>query len=175
MHNNLVLCTKRTRTNNAAVAGSSDITTGTLLDMQGFDSVIWTACFGTLTGTQITSLKVQGGNASDGSDLADLVGATAGPMADGDSNKMLTIEVTKPMNVRYLKLIIKRGTANAVLDSVVATQYSARVQPTSDDATTSSAATLAISPQATSTSLTQTTTTYTGSTTKISSTARTAS
>src|SRR2546423_1026414 len=79
-----------TRVVNATVAGTSDLE-GTVLDMQGFGEVLFIAAFGTLTSSQVTSLKAQQGDLADGSDMADISGAVAGPMANGDGNKLLLL------------------------------------------------------------------------------------
>jgi hypothetical protein len=36
---------------------------------------------------------------------------------------------------RYVRAVVTRGTANAVIDGVIALQYSARVQPVTNDST----------------------------------------
>jgi hypothetical protein len=170
---NIVLATKRTRVINATAAGTTNIN-GTILDMLGFEGAVFEASIGTLSATQQTQLKAQGGNAANGSDMADLVGAVTPVMADGDSNKMLVLEVHRPI-YRYLRCVLVRGTANAVIDSVTAFQYADRKQPESDDATTVSQTLVSIEPRYSSASFTQVTTVYAGSTTSISNTYRSAS
>lgn len=127
---------KRTRVSNAVVAGTTDVNT-TVLDMEGFDCVYWEALFGTLTATQVTSIKAQQGDLSDGSDATDITGATAGPLADGDSNKVLVLEVIRPRK-RFVRLVVDRGTANAVIDGVMGCQYHCVKQPQADDTTIAS-------------------------------------
>jgi len=170
--------TKRTRLVNATAAGTSNIVSGVLLDMQGFDGAEFVCALGTLTAGQQTGIKVQGGQKSDGSDLADLVGAATPLAADADSNKLLVLDVFRTP-FRYLKLTVLRGTANAVIDGAFVTQYGAgagsRKTPESDDATTVSATRVAVWPQYTNTQLTNTTITYPGSTTSINTTYRNAS
>lgn len=174
MHNNFTLSSKRTRTNNAAAAGTSNITTGTWLDMEGFDSVAWDVLLGTITASAVTSVAVYASNDSGGSGSVLLVGTTQ-TIADTDDNTVVHVEVTRVTGYRYLQLQINRATANAVIDGVVATQYSSHKQPTSDDVTTVSHSRLCVSPAPSSSSLTNTDTTYTGCTTVINTTARTSS
>ncbi len=174
MHSNLIMSTKTTRVNAGAVAGSSDITSGAWLDMEGFDSVKFTALFGTLSSGAVTSIKVQASNDSGGSSAVDLAGATLSIAEDRDDD-VLILEVTKLQGYRYVHLHIDRATGNAVLDGVIAEQYSARKSPTTHDSTTVAGALLSVSPQPVTTGLTETTVTYTGTTTTVSNTARTSS
>ena len=172
--NNVVLSSKRTRVSNAVAAGTTAIDCATL-DMQGFESVVGECALGALTATQVTALKAQAGNKSDSSDMADLAGAVTAAAADADGNKLLVLEVVKPTNFRYVRFVVSRGTANAVIDSVVATQFFSHKPPESDDATTVSATTLSVDPEYVTTGVTVTTTTYGTSSTAIASTARTSS
>ena len=123
---------KITRLLNAVAAGTTE-QAGSVLDMEGYEGVMFIASFGTLTATQVTSLNARAGDASDGSDAttsaADLAGSKVGPLADGDSNKGLVLDVYRPQK-RYIRPVIVRGTANAVIDGVWAIQYSARLGPT---------------------------------------------
>jgi hypothetical protein len=115
-----------TRVMNAVAAGTSD-QNGSSVDMLGYEGVIFIALLGTLTATQVTSMFAQ--QSADDSTFASLAGTNVGPAADGDGNKCLVLDVCKP-NKRYVRPVIDRGTANAVIDGVIAIQYRARKQPT---------------------------------------------
>ena len=130
---NLSKYTKVTRALNGVVAGTSN-QNGSVIDMSGFEGVQFVALFGALTATQVTSLKVQQGNLADGSDMADLEGSLHTALADTDGNKCLVTDVFRPQK-RYVRAVVTRGTANAVIDGVIALQYSARVQPVTNDST----------------------------------------
>lgn len=130
------------RVNNAAAAGTSAINT-TVVDMLGYETVAFVALFGTLTASQVTGIKVQQGTASDASDMADLAGTASTAMADGDSNKMLLTEVYRPTE-RYVRLVVTRGTANAVLDGAIALLGRAGVSPPAFGSTVSNATTVEI-------------------------------
>jgi hypothetical protein len=143
---------KVTRVVNATAAGTTTINSS-ILDMSGYDGVVFIALFGTLTATQVTSLKVQSGNAANLSDAADVtqpqlvngsvVNSTtvAGPLGDSQSNFCLISEVLRPQ-ARYVRAVVVRGTANAVIDGVIAIQYRAAKQPVTQDASTVSATAL---------------------------------
>lgn len=113
---------KISRILNAVAAGTS-VQTSSAIDMQGFDGVLIVAGVGALTATQVTSLKAQQ-SSDDGStdSYGDLEGTLVGPLADGDGNKLLVLDIYKPEK-RYLKALVNRATANAVIDFVIAIQY----------------------------------------------------
>lgn len=126
---------KTVRVVNATAAGTSDIN-GSTLDMAGYDSVRFIALLGTLTATQVTLLKAQQGDASNLSDAADITGATTTAAGDSDGNKMLILDVVRPQK-RYVRCVVDRGTANAVVDGVIAELYNARVEAITADTTVS--------------------------------------
>ena len=127
---------KVTRALNGVAAGTSN-QNGSVIDMSGFEGVQFVALFGAITATQVTSLKVQQGNLADGSDMTDLAGSAHTALADTDGNKCLVTDVFRPQK-RYIRCVVKRGTANAVIDGVVALLYSPRVEPVTTDATVKS-------------------------------------
>jgi hypothetical protein len=144
-----MLLTERTRVvrvMNAVAAGTSN-QNGTGVDMSqngGFRGIRFTALFGALTGTQVTSLKAQ--ESSDNSNWSDLAGSNTGPLADTDSNKSLILDVYRPQK-QYIRPVVVRGTANAVIDGVTAELYEPITEPTSKD-TSCSAQNQKISPLA---------------------------
>jgi hypothetical protein len=67
--------------------------------------------------------------------MAELEGSasfTAG--ASTADSKVLALDVFKPRE-RYLRAVLERGTANAVVDGIIALQYCAKDKPTTQDAT----------------------------------------
>ena len=119
---------KITRVLNGVAAGTTD-QNGTGLNMAGFDGVLFVALFGALTATQVTSLKGQQSDDDGSADAyGDLEGTSVGPLADGDGNKCLVLDIFRPAK-QYVRPVIDRGTANAVIDGVIAIQYTARSLP----------------------------------------------
>lgn len=110
----------------AGVAGTSDIN-GTTLDMEGFESVLVIVRMGTITASAVTSIKMQQGAASDMSDAADLAG-TAQTIADDDDDETFYIDLHQPTE-RYVRLVVDRGTQNAVVASANYIQYNGSVFP----------------------------------------------
>ncbi len=128
------------RSSNAVVAGTTEID-GASVDMLGasggpFESAIAIVCMGTLTSTQVTTLKWQG--STDNSTFTDLAGTHQGPANDTDSNKMLISEIYRPTGYRYVRPVVTRGTANAVIDSIVVIAHNPHSYPVpSQDSTVS--------------------------------------
>lgn len=114
-----------TPTNGAA--GTTDIN-GAALDMQGFGAVLMVVTFGAITTNAVTSIKAQQGLVSNLSDAADLVG-TAQTVADDDDEKTFYIDLIRPQE-RYVRLLVDRGTQNAVVASAYYIQYNPDNKPT---------------------------------------------
>lgn len=129
---NLNTSVKVTRCLATTPPGTTDVN-GTVIDMAGFDGVLFVLFAGALSPGQVVLLKAQQGNQPDGSDAADLAGSAVGPFADGDSNKGLLLDVAKPTK-RYLRAVVDRSTANAGLDAAIAIQYGPSSKPTTHDA-----------------------------------------
>ena len=125
---------KTTRVMDAVAAGTTS-QNGSSVDMANFESVRFTAMFGALTATQTTSLKAQQSD-DDGSadDWTDIEGSDTGPMGDDDDNDCLILDLTK-VQKRYVRPVVVRGVANAVIDGVIADQYGPRNEPVTQDAT----------------------------------------
>ena len=127
----LVKDTKITRVSNAVAAGTTDVE-ATSVDMAGFDAVAFVVEFGAITSTAVTSVKIQ--QSSDNSTFED-VEDTAITVADDDDNQVFVAEVIRPEK-RYVRCVVDRGTANAVIDSIVAIQHQARELPVTQPSTT---------------------------------------
>lgn len=117
-----------------AVAAGTTVQTSSAIDMQGYEGVLLIAALGTLTDTQVTALKAQQSDDDGSSDAyGDLEGTLVGPMANDDDNQLLVLDVYRPAK-RYLKAVVNRATANAVIDGVIAIRYGARELPTDQPA-----------------------------------------
>jgi hypothetical protein len=130
---NLTTSNKLTRVINATATGTTDIN-GSVIDMQGFDSVTFIVGFGTINASAVTSIKAQQGAASDLSDAADLAG-TSITVADDDDNQIVALEVVSPRE-RYVRVVVDRGTQHCVVDFGIALLSCAGVEPVTHDSTT---------------------------------------
>jgi len=170
---NIVTGSKRTVVFTRQVAGSSTLTS-VLIDMSGFESIVFESLVESLTTGQTKgTIAVYAGNAANGSDQAALAGASL-TIGDTDNGKLEVIEVFRPTGFRYVELVITRNSQAAAISSVVCTQYHSRKPPESDD-TTVAQTYLVIDPEYANSALTVTTGTYGSSTIQVVTTNRNAS
>jgi hypothetical protein len=130
---------KVTRLSNAVAAGTTDVN-ATHVDMSGYEGVVFVAALGTLTATAATGMHAQQGQLSDDSDMADLAGTQLN-MVDTEDNKLLVLEVVHPEE-RYVRPVLDRATANAVIDGIIAIQYGGKKAPETQPASVSASATI---------------------------------
>lgn len=121
---------KVTRVKNAVTAGTTDVTC-TTLDMAGWDGVLFLALLGDVTATSVLQFKIYTGSDSGGSGAALPTGGTAttaftAGASDAD-NLILLGDAFRPQ-ARYVTGVLLRGTANAVVDGIVAIQYRGRTE-----------------------------------------------
>ncbi len=118
-------------------AGLTNIN-GTTIDLQAVpcDVIRFMGILGTLTATQQTALKIQ--SSPDNATWTDVANSQTAFAADGDSNKSLLCEWVRP-NVRYVRAVVVRGTANAVIGGVLALMSNERKVPIAADTTVSAA------------------------------------
>jgi hypothetical protein len=132
---------KITRVLNAVAAGTTNQNTASV-DMTGWDTVEFVALMGALTATQVTKLKTQQSSDDASTDAYDdLAGSATAAMADADTNKTLRSEIVKPTK-RYVRAVLVRGTANAVIDGIIAIQRRARRAPITQSSTVSAVKTV---------------------------------
>jgi hypothetical protein len=112
--------------------GTSDINSS-IIDMIGYDGVMFVAVFSVLSANQATGIAAQEGNLSDGSDADFLAGSGVGPLSDTDSNKGLLVNIVRPRK-RYVRCVVRRENANAEVSVVIAIQHGPTVKPTVHDA-----------------------------------------
>ena len=112
----------------AGVAASTDLN-GSTLDMQNYDSVLMLVRMGAITGSAVTSVRAQQGENSDGSSMADLEGTDI-TIADDDDDEIFAIDIIKPEK-RYVRVVVKRATQNAVVTGAEYIQTGPRKQPVS--------------------------------------------
>ncbi len=140
---NLSKSIKLTRVVNALTA-SQTTTTSTILDMQGFDGVKFDLSLGsTVTDTSVVSMILRNGTSNSTSSMVAKGTVTVTAASTSANNGLLTIDGYRLLN-RYVDVQITRGTANAVVDSVVASQYCPSLKATTNDATTVLASTFVL-------------------------------
>lgn len=119
---------------NAVSAGTSTQTL-TSIDMSGYDAITVACDLGTVTDGSVLNLKLQTGAQSNGSDAADVTGATTGNItASTSSNKILAVDLIRPTG-RYVTAVLARGTQNAAINCFVALLYRAKSVPVTQGST----------------------------------------
>jgi hypothetical protein len=117
---------KITKLNDATAAGVTAINS-TVVDMAGFDGVVFLTNAGTIAATGTATVKVQQDVAVGMGGAADLA-STGQAFVDTDDNKSVAVDVKRP-NERYLRLVIARATANSDWGPIWALQYRTRKLP----------------------------------------------
>lgn len=112
------------RVSNAVAAGTSDVNC-TSVDMEGFETATFVVSFGTITATAVTSIQID--HSSDNTNWNAVAGSKV-TVPDTASNKVAITETVRP-TLRYVRCTVDRGTANAVIDGVVAIRSNARKAP----------------------------------------------
>lgn len=113
----------------SATAGTSAINSS-IIDMQGWDGVIFLAVFGDVTATSVLGLAVQENDANSGTGMTTYGSAAAFTAGASDADdKALAVDHQQP-NKRYLRAALTRTTANAVVNCILAIQYKGRTRPT---------------------------------------------
>jgi len=123
-----------TRAMDGQAAGTDDTLTGTAIPVGVARDITFVFAFGTITATAVTTCKLQGCTASDGTGATDLTGTGVSVAAD-DDDQIAVIEVTEMNGYAYVRPAIVRATANAVVDSVVAIQTKHANAPPTQGAT----------------------------------------
>jgi len=111
----------------AATAGTSDLTSD-ILDMEGYDGVVFVAITGDVTSGSVLRLRPWQNTANSTSSptpvqLSCTAGFTAGA-TDAD-HKLLAVDVLRP-SMRYVYAVLERDTENAVVNGILAIRYRAR-------------------------------------------------
>lgn len=118
----------------APVAAASNTDSNSdILDMSGFDGVLFIAPVTDSADTGVATLKVEQNSANSDSGMTALTGAaaTATSAADDDlNNQLLIVDVYRPTE-RYVQAVRTSATANIAFGNVIAIQYAGSKCPIS--------------------------------------------
>lgn len=123
----------------AVGAGTTDIEDADIVDLASategiFDSVLFIAILGEVTSGSVCTLKAFCGDAAalgDGAYKATTATVTAS--GNDTDNNLLILDVVKP-GKRYIRADLVIDTQSAVVDSILAIRYNARLTPTTQTA-----------------------------------------
>lgn len=128
------------KVSNGATAGTTEVDSS-ILDMAGYDGVMFIVDLGTVTDASVMTLTVQQNTANSTSGMTAITGAAATFTASTSSNKAMLVDVYRPLD-RYVRAAFTRTTQNAVVNTIIAIQYKAKFQPTTLDASVIASATV---------------------------------
>ena len=120
----------------AATAGTSTLTTD-VLDMTGYEGVMFVVLTGDVTDTSVLTLTVKANSANSTSSPTPITQKASDAFtanATTADSKVIFVDVYKP-GLRYVFAELTRATANAVIGGIIAIQYGSRSKPTTQDAT----------------------------------------
>lgn len=131
--NNLLNNVEFVSVENAAVAGTSALTTDTI-DMAGWTGVVFVAKLGDVTADSVLGFAAHDSDEASANfdDLEDPLAYTAAA-ADAD-NKLLVLDVCRPTR-RYVRAVLTRADQNAVVDGIWAIKYGPLEAPVTQGAT----------------------------------------
>jgi len=117
---------------NGAAAGQGT-TTSDEVDTAGVDSVAFLVSIGAITATGTVTVHAEQDVVTGMGGAADLAGS-AQAYTDADSNKLLILEIHRPME-RFVHCVCVRAVANAVLNGIYAIKSMAKNRPVAQGAT----------------------------------------
>ena len=106
-----------------------------ILDMQGFEGVMFVAHFADVDDTAVLTLQAQQDELNASGGMATLTGTATFTAAAADADDdCLVLDVYRPEK-RYVRAQLVVATANAIVASVIAYQYGARKVPVTQGST----------------------------------------
>jgi hypothetical protein len=99
---------------------------GSIVDARGYDGVAFVTTLHAVAGSG-AALKVQGGNAADQSDMADLEGVSIS-LLPAHAGWVMTMDIIKP-TTRYLRLAVTKNGADVVAESASVVRYKGTSEP----------------------------------------------
>lgn len=116
-----------TRVKSASAAGQTEVDSDSV-DMADYDGVLFFTTVGTLTSGAVTALKIQQSDDNDDGDAWTDLAGTAIDIADDDDGQTFGVQIINPRE-RYLRAVVTRGTANAVIGEIYALRFGGDRRP----------------------------------------------
>lgn len=119
----------------AAAAAQTELVTD-VLDMSGYEGVMFIALTGDVTTASVLTLTVKGNTANSVSSPSPVTQKASNAFtADGTSadSKVIVVDVYKPA-MRYVFGSLTRTAADAIVGGIIAIQYNAKTKPTTQHA-----------------------------------------
>lgn len=119
----------------AAAAAQTELVTD-VLDMSGYEGVMFIALTGDVSDTSVLTLTVKGNTANSVSSPSPVTQKASDAFTAGAAtadSKVIMVDVYKPA-MRYVFGSLTRTAANAIIGGIIAIQYNAKTKPTTQDA-----------------------------------------
>jgi hypothetical protein len=133
---NLSKAIKVTVVEAAAAAAQTELVTD-VLDMSGYEGVMFVALTGDVTSGSVLTLTVKGNSANSVSSPTPVTQKASDAFTAGATSadsKVIVVDVYKP-TLRYVFGSLTRTAQDAVIGGIIAIQYGAGLKPTTQDAT----------------------------------------
>lgn len=116
-------------------AGTGDTLSSAIIDMAGYDGVVFMALTGAVLATAVGTLTVQQDELNGAGGMATLSGdaVTFTDVAAEKSSTIMFIDVYRPTK-RYLRAQFQRQTANIEVDKIIAMRYCSSSGPVTQSA-----------------------------------------
>jgi hypothetical protein len=134
--------TKTFLAKSAVAAGSSNVTDASVIDTSGYEGVRFIFSFGTITANAVTSVGACSLDTSSPTVTTDDILGSGITVADTADDSIFILDIHKPVK-RYVRPWVKRATANAVVNSIIAELYGPSKMPVTKDTTCTSQTLLA--------------------------------
>jgi hypothetical protein len=119
------------------VAAGQAATKSDILDMAGYDGVLFIASMSDNTSGSVATLAVQQNSANSTTGMATITGASASNTStagDAQNDKLLMVDVYRPLQ-RYIQGLFTSGTQDIAKGPMIAIRYCGSKAPIADDAT----------------------------------------
>ncbi len=128
MFRNFLKDVKIVRIMNAIAANSNGTQTGTVVTMDGFDSVCAVLDLAAVTDNATVTLRAGDGSLSNGADKANIAGATVTLTAATSSSQQIVVDVQKPL-LEYVTFSVDQAVGNSAINNMTAFLYNAKNVP----------------------------------------------
>lgn len=126
--NSLLNGIQQDRLSNGVAAGTTLITSSALA-LKFKKNILVQFLIGTITATAVTKCKLQA-SADGGSTYNDVAGSGVDLTPSTDDNKIVSLELINPNYAwTHIKALVVRGTANCVVDGIVALSAAGKSEP----------------------------------------------
>jgi hypothetical protein len=117
--------------NTAGASGTTPIN-GSIVDLSGFENIMFVAIMGPITAGALTSMKMQRDTDSAGGTMADITGS-AQTISDTSDGQVFICDILR-VSERYARGVISRGTQVATVQYAFYCLYGAREEPVTQPA-----------------------------------------